>query len=262
MPSPASVVPLPSVPSVLRANLERVRERIARACRASGRAADEVRLLAVTKGVPAEFAVELARAGQLDLGENRVEALERKAELLAAAGIAPSWHLIGHLQRNKARRALRWADVVHSVDSTRLLESLERLAAERGRSLDVFLELKLVALEERTGFEPAALPEAARLAARLPHLRLRGLMTIAEPDPLARAGELATRTLARTCFARLRELGAALPAEHFAAGRVELSMGMSSDLEAAIHEGAHWVRVGSALFEGAQPPEPESEARS
>jgi pyridoxal phosphate enzyme (YggS family) len=238
------------VRSLLRANLDRVRERIARACASAGRDPSEVRLLAVTKSVGAELAAVLVEAGQLELGESRVGELEAKATAFAARGIQARWHLIGHLQRNKARRAVQIAAAVHSVDTLRLLEALERLAEEAGRELGVYLELKLVANEERTGFAPDEIRAAAELVAGLSHLRLLGLMTIAPNDPGAVPGELATQSAALRTFERAAEIAAALPREGFALGHAELSMGMSSDLEAAIHAGAHLVRVGSALFEG------------
>ena len=244
---PASVDPL------LRANLERVRERIARAAAAVGRSTDEVRLLAVTKSVSAARAADLVRLGQLDLGENRVDVLGPKAEALAACGLRPRWHMIGHLQRNKARRAVAAADCVHSVDTLRLLETLSRLSVEHGKTMDVFLEVRAVETEERTGFAPAELQGAVELAASLPALRLRGLMAMAAPCPEAREFDLASQAAPRRTFASIARLGDALPREAFFAGRVEYSMGMSSDLEAAVAEGATWLRIGTALFEGLAP---------
>lgn len=242
-----------SVDPVLRANLERVRERIARAAAAAGRSPQEVRLLAVTKSVSGVRAADLARLGQLDLGENRVDVLGPKADELAACGLRPRWHMIGHLQRNKARRAVMAADCVHSVDTPRLLEALSRLSVELGKTTDVFLEVRAVETEERTGFAPADLQGAVELAASLPALRLRGLMAMAAPCSDAREFDLASQAAPRKTFAEIAGLGASLPREAFFAGRVEYSMGMSSDLEAAVAEGATWVRVGTALFEGLAP---------
>jgi PLP dependent protein len=238
------------VSSPLRSNLERVRRRIASACAAAGRAAGEVRLVAVTKSVGEALAVELAELGQVDLGESRVQELERKAPALAEAGHAVRWHLIGHLQRNKVRKALAHASEIHSIDSLRLLETLSRAAEEVGSEVDVYLEVKLVDLAERSGFAPADIPEAVERAAALPRLRLKGLMAIAAEDPRARPGDLASQDVARRGFAQVRELASRLPRQPFASGRPRLSMGMTSDLEAAIHEGSDVVRVGSALFTG------------
>lgn len=242
-------LPRPAVESPLEGNLTRVRSRIASAARLAGRNPEDVRLVAVTKSVAPAVAEALARLGQLELGENRVDVLAQKAEHFAAHSLKARWHMIGHLQRNKARRALEHAAAVHSVDTPRLLETLSRLCGELGRELDVFLELRAVETGERSGFAPEELPAAVELAARLPHLRLRGLMALAAPDPLARAGEVSTQTNARRTFASVRELGSRLPVDAFVGKRIEYSMGMSGDLEAAIHEGANWVRIGTALFE-------------
>ena len=232
--------------TALETRLEALHARIERACRSAGRGPDCVRLVAVTKGTGPEEAAELARLGQLDLGESRVQALEEKAAWLAARGLRPRWHLLGHLQRNKARRAVVLAESIHSVDSLRLLETLERVAEEEGRRPRIYLELNLTGAGARTGLPPEELSAAIDLARGLPHLQLAGLMTMA---PEAEAGA-AGADAARRAFRRLRELRDALPPERataFAQGRAQLSMGMSSDFERAIAEGADVVRVGSAL---------------
>lgn len=234
----------------LQANLERVRERIAAAASAAGRAPTEVTLLAVTKTAPARLVAELVRLGQQDLGENRVDVLGPKALALNALGLAPRWHMIGHLQRNKARRAVEFARVVHSVDTLKLSEALSRIAGELGREVEVFLEVRAVDQEERTGFEPSMIPAAAEAVASLPHLRLRGLMAMAAPCESARAFDLGSQAQARRTFAAVRRLGESLPTTLFPSGRVEYSTGMSADLEAAIAEGSTCVRIGTALFEG------------
>ncbi|MBM3989948.1 MAG: YggS family pyridoxal phosphate-dependent enzyme [Planctomycetes bacterium] len=241
--------------SPLQANLERVRARIAAAASAAGRAGDDVALLAVTKSASASLVADLVRLGQRDLGENRVDVLGPKAAALAEAGLSPRWHMIGHLQRNKARRAVECASVVHSVDTLKLIETLARLAAELGRELEVFLEVRAVDAGERSGFEPGALPAAAQAVASLPHLRLRGLMAMAAPCESARAFDLGSQAPARRTFAAVRRLGDTLPLALFPSGRVEYSMGMSADLEAAVAEGSTCVRVGTALFEGLERPE-------
>jgi pyridoxal phosphate enzyme (YggS family) len=205
----------------------------------------------VTKSVDAETAAALVELGVRDLAENRVDALERKAKRLRELGLAPRWHLIGHLQRNKARRAAGVASVVHSVDSLRLLETLERVAEEQAREIDVYLEVKLVDVAERTGSTESELGLLLDGAPALRRVRLVGLMTLAEADPLSREGDLASQARARATFRRLRELRDGLsPARRarFEAPKVRLSMGMSADLEAAVAEGADIVRVGSALF--------------
>jgi len=243
--------PIPETPlrARLETNLEAVRARIAKACDLAGRAPDEVHLLAVTKSAGAEPAAGLSALGQSDLGEARVQDLERKAEWFERHGARARWHLIGHLQRNKVRKAVRHADVIHSVDSLRLLEALERVAGEEGRSPRVYFEVKLAGGETRTAMPPERLDESLRRAASLEHVIPVGLMTMA-PMPDAEDTE---QLAARTVFRRLRELRDGLAPELTAAfegGRVELSMGMSADLEAAVLEGADVVRVGTALFEG------------
>lgn len=246
-------MPAPLSPTKLQENLRLVEERIERAARAAGREPSAVRLLAVTKGVPCELALELARLGRLDLGENRVEGLEEKAEGFARAGRAVRWHFIGHLQRNKARRVLRHAAVVHSVDSLRLLETLERIASEEGRRPEIFLEVKLSAEPEKHGLRPLELAGAVRAARSCAHLELVGLMTMAPLEP--QEDEPGRMESARAVFQELARLSRSIEADAelaraFRGGQVLLSMGMSGDLEEAVAAGAHWVRVGSALYEG------------
>jgi pyridoxal phosphate enzyme (YggS family) len=241
--------PLPETPLSARlgANLQAVRARIAAACERAGRAPDEVRLLAVTKKVRPEVAAALAALGQSDLGESRVQELERKADWFTAHGAGARWHLIGHLQRNKARKAVQRADVIHSIDSLRLLEAVDRVAGEEGRRPEIYLEVKLAGGEARTAMRPEELGAAARRAAELAHVVPAGLMTMAPPP------EGADQEVARRVFRRLRELRDELAGElagAFAGGRIELSMGMSADLEAAVLEGADVVRVGTALYAG------------
>jgi pyridoxal phosphate enzyme (YggS family) len=236
---------------VLEANLARVRRRIAAAARRSGRDPDEVVLVAVTKSVGPAAAAALAELGVQDLGESRVEALEEKALALAARGLAPRWHLVGSLQRNKARRALAHAWQIHSVDRIALLETLERLSAEDGRRPRILFEVKLAPEATKAGVAPEELLALVRAARRAPHLVPLGLMAIA---PLV-AERAERERLARACFARLARLARELEqdtasAAVFEGGRVELSMGMSADVELAVEAGARWVRVGSALFEG------------
>jgi hypothetical protein len=250
VPIAAQIPTLPHLPNPLRSNLERVRERIALGCAAVGRSASTVRLVAVTKSVAPEVARELLRCGQLDLAENRVDRLERMSAALADQAPPPRWHMVGHLQRNKARRALAVAGAVHSVDSIALLETLERLCAEIDRTVDVYLEVRAIDAGQRSGFAPADLPGGVERVAELRHLRLRGLMAMAAPAAGARPGDLASQSDARRTFASVRALAQSLPRACFVASAVELSMGMSSDLEAALAEGAHVVRIGTALFEG------------
>ena len=219
-----------------------VRSRIAQACKAAGRAPRSVTLVAVTKGADASAAAELCALGQLDLGESRVQELVPKSATLAGRGFTPRWHLLGHLQRNKARRAVELACQIHSVDSLRLLQTLSQLACELERTVAIYLEAELTGLPGRTGFPEDALPPAVAAAASAPGVELLGLMTIAPPPGVPRE-EI------RGTFRRLDRLRARLPEGAFVGGRARLSMGMSSDFEDAIAEGADVVRIGSALLE-------------
>lgn len=238
-----SPMPAPSLDAAarLRDNLVRVREQIATAAVRSGRRAEEVTLVGVTKYVDAAIARKLVEAGLNDLGESRPQALWEKAESLA--GLPIRWHLIGHLQRNKVKRTLPLAACIHSADSLRLLEEISREAVALGRTTDVLLEVNISGEAAKHGFEPGQIEPLLPAIARLPHVAVRGLMAMAalEGGP----------NRARREFAALRELRDRLRTS--CPGEIslgELSMGMSGDFEIAIEEGATMVRVGSALFEG------------
>ncbi len=226
------------------ANLREIRDRIAQAAARAGRKAEEVTLVGVTKYVDAAVAQALLDAGQFDLGESRPQELWSKAAALPDPRIR--WHMIGHLQRNKARRTLPLVALLHSLDSLSLAESLSVEATAQSRRLPVLLEIKIADDATKHGFAIAEAPAALQAIARLPGLEIRGLMGMASLE----GGE----TAARRDFARLRELRDALlrdcPPE---ASLAELSMGMSGDYEVAIAEGATLVRVGSALFEDVTP---------
>ncbi len=230
--------------SALKASLMRqwnaVEVRIQRACQQAGRARSDVQLVAVTKTLSVELAGLLPELGLLDLGENRPQELWRKA---AALPPAIRWHLIGHLQRNKIERTLPLVHLLHSVDSTRLLTALEAALAQRGRTLDVLLEVNASREPSKHGFTPEEVPGLAPTIASLPHVRVQGLMTLAAFE------EDAERC--RPTFAMVRGLRDRLRQElgtpH---GLGQLSMGMSNDFEVAIEEGATLVRIGTALFEG------------
>jgi pyridoxal phosphate enzyme (YggS family) len=206
-----------------------VRERITEACRRAGRHPDEVRLIGVTKSVPPEKVRRAAVGGLRELGENYV----RDMELKRAAAPEATWHFIGRLQSNKARRVLEVADVVQTLEPGRATERLAKLAAERGKRVECLVEIDFTGT--RVGVRPEeAEPFLDRLQ-DLPSLEVIGLMTVA---PLGGP--------ARPYFARLRELRDLLP-DRFS-GPGELSMGMSADYEEAVEEGATMVRVGSAIF--------------
>ena len=223
-------------------NLARVRERIARAARESGRTVEAVKLVAVTKYVGLPECAKLIAAGCRDLGESRPQAIWEKAPALQ--GDAVRWHVIGHLQRNKLRRTLPWASLVHSADSQRLIAALHNEAVSLGRSVPILLEVNISGDREKHGFAPEQLEPLLPKLAHYPSASVQGLMTMA-----AREGG---RDAAQRNFAALRALRDRLQSNCPAHLRLdELSMGMSGDYEIAIREGATIVRIGSALFEGA-----------
>jgi pyridoxal phosphate enzyme (YggS family) len=212
------------------ANLERVRERLARAAERAGRRPADVLLIAVSKTVDVDRIRAAVAAGVGALGENRVQ--EAKAKI-AEMGRAAAWHLIGHLQTNKVKDALELFDVIHSLDRLELARELERRAAGRGQVVEALVQVNVAAEATKGGIEPDELGEVLDAIGKLAHLRVRGLMTIPPPVDVAER--------ARPWFRRLRELGE----RH---GLRELSMGMSGDFEVAVEEGATMVRVGTAIF--------------
>jgi hypothetical protein len=214
---------------VLRARIEEVERRIEAAVRRAGRRREEITLVAVTKMFPASTVRAAYEAGLRDFGENYVREFQGKRPDLAELPGA-RFHLIGHLQSNKAQRAAGLFDVIQTVDSPKLARRLSQAA---GRELEVMLEVKLGGEEAKSGARPEDLPALIETLAGCPNLRLTGLMTM---PPWSDAPEES-----RPYFRALRELGV----RHGLAG---LSMGMSHDLEVAIEEGATRVRVGSAIF--------------
>lgn len=225
--------------------LAAVEERVAEACRRSGRDRAAVRIIAVTKYVDVGPARDVLEAGCLDLGESRPQELWRKAAALAGRLPAPRWHLVGHLQRNKVRRTVETDALVHTLDSLRLLDTIDAEAARGGRVCDVLVEVNLAGDPGRTGVDDEGARRIVAAAAGHPHVRIRGLMGMASvPD----GGDSSSQ--ARRQFARLRELRDRLQSECPHERLADLSMGMSGDYVEAILEGATLVRIGSALFEG------------
>jgi hypothetical protein len=225
-------------------NLARIQARIAEAAQRSGRAAGEVKLVAVTKYVDVDQVRELVDAGCHDLGEARPQELWRKAQ--AFSGQPIEWHLIGHLQRNKIARTLPLVRLIHSGDSLRLIEAIDAEAARAGLApVPLLLEVNVSGDTTKHGFKPDELPPLGEQLAALRFLEIRGLMCM--------AGREGSSQDARRDFERLRLLRDRLRANW--PDRLvldELSMGMSGDFEAAIEEGATIVRIGSALFEDDQ----------
>src|SRR5687767_10282955 len=229
--------------SGLRARAGGVLGRIEAAARRAGRAPEEVTLVAVSKTHPAALVREAAAAGLADFGENRVQEAEGKIADLKPEAPHLRWHLIGHLQPNKARRAARLFDLIHTVDSAALAARLERVCAEEGRgSLDVLVQVDLAGEETKSGAAEAELPAVFEALSACERVRCRGLMTL---PPFFEDAERV-----RAYFRRLRELRDEWGGRRAfgAAGAGELSMGMSHDFEVAVEEGATLVRVGTSIF--------------
>jgi pyridoxal phosphate enzyme (YggS family) len=232
-------------------NLRRIRERIAKAAESCGRRADEITLVGVTKYVGARETAELVAAGCTDLGEARPQELWTKAAEVTWSGDGPlpHWHLIGHLQRNKVRRTLPLTQLIHSVDSLRLLNEIDAEAAAIARFEDNFslpvrllLEVNTSGEEAKQGLAPDDVESMLAAASQFPNVQICGLMTMA-----ALEGGL---EVAGKNFALLRELRDRLRPTDFTNVKLdELSMGMSGDFEVAIREGATIVRIGSILWE-------------
>lgn len=223
----------------LSAHLREVQARIERACARAGRSPSEVALLPITKTVGAETIQALRELGAREVGENRVlDSIEKAPRCPEDL----TWHLVGHLQTNKVRKALGLFTVVHSVDSLRLAQALDAEAARIGRKLDIYLEVNVSGEAAKGGLAPAEVLPLARAVAGFPCLRVRGLMTMA---PIADDPERV-----RPVFRGLRGLRDSLFAEGIDARG--LSMGMTQDFEVAIEEGATLVRIGTALFQGVE----------
>lgn len=229
-------------PEELAARLDRVRERLGQACAACGRRPEDVLLVAVSKFHPAADVAAVAGAGQVDFGENYVqEALEKRAELAREPSAGRiRWHMIGHVQSRKAAQVAGAFALIHTLDSVKLADALERRLAESGTLQPVLMEINIGEEPQKAGVmigDAAALAE--HVLARCPHLELRGLMCL---PPVFDAGDAA-----RPYFARLRRLGEDLRSR-LGIGLPELSMGMSGDFPAAVAEGATIVRIGTDIF--------------
>lgn len=219
-------------------NIRNVQQRIAQAGQRAGRGPEEVRLVAVSKTVDVDRVRLAVRAGATLLGENYVQEAKKKIEQL---GMEAQWHMVGHLQSNKARHAVQLFDTIHSLDNPSLAEELNKRAEAAGRKLKVLVQVSLSGEQTKSGVAPDNVEKFLRSMMPLPHLRVRGLMCMPpffnEPE-LARPFFRALRELRD----RLRELD--LPGIDLE----ELSMGMSGDYEVAIEEGATLVRIGTAIF--------------
>jgi pyridoxal phosphate enzyme (YggS family) len=229
-----------SATETLRERLAQVRARIDAAAARSARSPEQITLIAISKTHPPELLREALASGATDLGENRVQ--EAESKILELGRNATRWHLVGHLQANKARRAVQLFDCIHSLDSVSLAQRLDRLCANEGRAeLPVLIQIDLGGEENKTGIDPRGLPGLLEALSDCERLRLTGLMTLPpyfeNPD------------CGRPYFKTLRGLRDKLQVEgHFGERPGELSMGMSHDFEIAIEEGATMVRVGTAIF--------------
>ena len=211
-------------------NVRRIEERIAGACERSGRSPGQVALVAVTKKIDVPAIKAAFDAGVADFGENRVQEAQPKIERLENLRPRLTWHMVGHLQTNKAKTAVNIFDIIHSVDSLRLAEELSRRSQ---RDLSVLIEVNITGEETKSGFPKNDANGAITRIARLPNIVIEGLMTIA---PWVNNAEQV-----RTVFRQLRQLRDAQGLKH-------LSMGMTDDFEVAIEEGATLVRIGRAIF--------------
>jgi pyridoxal phosphate enzyme (YggS family) len=233
-------------------NLAQVRAQIAQACQEAGRDASDVGLIAVSKTMPPALILEAVAAGQVQFGENRIEEAALKIPQVGAGTPTPlHWHMIGHIQSRKAKDLLAAPfGLIHSVDSLKLAQRLSRLAGETGQVANILLEINVSGESSKSGLSAFGWEDSPALRAALwtevaqvmslPHLNLRGLMTMApyEAEPEA----------TRPVFRALARLRAAWQADFPAAAWRELSMGMSNDFAVAIQEGATLVRIGRAIF--------------
>lgn len=230
-------------------NLSAVRERIARAAERSGRREGDVELVVVTKTWPVEVVREVVETGPVILGENKLQEAEDKIPRLPAG---TRWHFIGQLQRNKARKAVELFEAIHSIDSRRLAERVDRLAAELGKRPRVYLQVNAAGETSKAGFSEEELRREAGAILDLANLEVAGLMAIPPPVDDPQEARDSFRSLRRLREDLQQSLGRELPG---------LSMGMSHDFEVAIEEGATIVRVGSAVFgprgKPPSPPEPD-----
>jgi pyridoxal phosphate enzyme (YggS family) len=218
------------VDTEIRANVDTVRQRIEQACQRSGRPPSEITLVAVTKTVDPPAVAAAFAAGISHFGENRVQEAATKIEQLAALTPHPTWHMVGHLQTNKAKKAVEIFDLIQSVDSIKLAEVLSQRTP---KTLPILLEVNIAGEDSKSGFSIDEVAPALEAISGLPNIVIKGLMTIA---PLVDDPEEV-----RPVFRKLRSLRDSLGLEH-------LSMGMTDDFEFAIEEGATMVRIGRAIF--------------
>jgi len=232
----------------INSNLARLKERIAAAATRAGREPEEITLVAITKTFPPETIEEAFAAGLRQFGENRVQEAEPKINWLRERDVLLKWHMVGHLQRNKAKKAIGLFDIIHSVDSVRLAHEISRRCERAKITMPVLLEMNVSGeaskygfpVEESKGEEEEQFLHAVEEMTTLPNLDLQGLMTMA---PFG-----APEGVLRSCFSRLRSLLSKVKEKFPENAWRHLSMGMTDDFEIAIEEGATIIRVGRAIF--------------
>ena len=222
----------------VRENIQSVQDRISSTAQRVGRDADSIKLIAISKTKPVSLIVEAINAGITDIGENRVqEAKGKRSHVDRPVG----WHLVGHLQTNKVKQALKIFDLIHSVDSIRLLAEIERQSCRLNRRTDALVEVNTSGEESKYGLQPNEVLSFMESAPKYSHVRIMGLMTVGKfiPDPEE----------VRPSFSLLRNLKETIDSHEYPNVEMEyLSMGMTNDFEVAIEEGANMVRIGSAIF--------------
>jgi len=223
--------------SAIAENFKRVQDRVVMAAERSGRSADAITLIVVSKTWPADVVQQAVEAGALILGESRVQEVEKKAGLVTGP---VSWHLVGHLQRNKVRVALSLFDMIHSVDSMRLAQEISRRAEQANMTARVLVQVNSSGEDSKYGVSPDGALDLVGQISELDHVKIEGLMTIgafvADPEN------------ARPNFVALRKVRDHIATERPHLSMQILSMGMTNDFEVAIEEGATMVRVGTAIF--------------
>jgi len=222
----------------IRRNWEAVKRRVAEAARRAGRNPEEIQVVAVSKTMPSAAIRAAVEAGVEHIGENRVQEAWQKFQEL---GRIATWHLVGHLQTNKAKRALQFFDVIQSVDSLHLAQELQRRCEQLGREVEILIEVKTSDEPTKLGIAPEETAELVAALAGMPRLKLTGLMTVGKFTPVEKEVRQCFRTLAQLREDLNRRALYPRPLFH-------LSMGMSGDFEWAIEEGATIVRIGTAIF--------------
>lgn len=220
----------------LEERLEQVKERIAKAAEESGRNPDDIKLIAVTKTYPTDVMNEAVKLGVTDIGENKPQEVRDKFEAI----LPVRWHLIGHLQTNKVKYVIDRCCMIHSVDSIKLLQEIERLAALHNRHIDVLIQVNISGEDTKSGIAPEELPTLLEYAGNLEFTHIKGLMTIAPKTEFSDA---------KVHFDNMKALFDKTASQNWKNVRMEeLSMGMSGDFETAIKCGATMVRIGSLIF--------------